>query len=167
MSPHPAPAPTPAELRAAIVRFAPTLLGIHEVPAHSNTGPPQVHGVGVETIQSSTGAYHAPWCVSTGQYIWLKTIGTTWAHRSANAYFVAEYAAEVGCVIAKPVPGCGVVYHVGAGHYGTVVSVNRLLGTFKAVEGNEADAVELVTRNPRKVRCTFVLRPELRDRKTA
>lgn len=156
---------TPAQHRLAIVQFAPTLLGIHEVPPHSNTGPPQARGVGVTMIQSSTGAYGAPWCVSTGQFIWLHTLGSTWAEKSANAYFVADYALRRGCVIARPVPGCSVVYHVGAGHFGTVVKVNRLLGTFQAVEGNEEDAVELVTRNPRKIRCTYVLRPELHDRK--
>lgn len=161
------PPATPAQHRAEIAAYAQTLVGIHEVPAHSNDGPPQLHGVGVHVIQESTGAFRLPWCVSTGQFIWLHVLGSTWANRTAGAYALGEYAAQHGCVIAKPVVGCGVVYHVGAGHYGTVVKVNRLAGTFLAVEGNEADRVALVSRNPRQIRCTFVLRPELHDRKPA
>lgn len=157
----------PAQARAEIAYYAQTLVGIHEVPPHSNRGPVQLHGVGVDLIEHSTGAIGLPWCVSTGQHIWLHVLGSTWANKTAGAYAVAEYAQAHGCVIAKPIVGCGVVYHIGAGHYGTVVKVNRLTGTFLAVEGNEADRVALVSRNPRQIRCTYVLRPELRDAKRA
>lgn len=167
MAPPLAHGRTPAELRAELVRVALSLQGIHEVPAHANRGPAQVLGVGVDVIERSTGAIGLPWCVSTVQYVWVRVLGTTWANRTAGAYPLAEYAAEHGCVIAKPVPGCAVVYHIGAGHAGTVVSVNRLRGTFDALEGNEADAVRRITRNPRAIRCTFILRPELRDHKPA
>lgn len=165
--PHPAPQPTPAQLRAAIVAYAPKLLGIHEVPAHSNRGPAQVDGIGVDRIESVTHSEGEPWCVATVQYIWVRVLRTTWADDTAGAYYLAEYAAQHGCVISSPVPGCGVVYHIGEGHAGTIVSVNRLLRTFKAVEGNEQDAVSLVARSPRQIRCTFFLRPELRDLKPA
>ena len=158
--PHPAPQPTPAQLRAAIVKEAKALVGIHEVPAHSNTGPPQVGGVGVRVIQSSTGAYGAPWCVSTVQYIWKQVLGTTWANDTANAYYLAEFAHESGRVIPKPVAGCAVVYHIGQGHAGTVVNYGGA-STFSAVEGNEADAVQVVLRDLRHIACTFILRPEL------
>lgn len=165
--PHPAPPTPPAQLRAQLVAYASSLVGIHEVPAHSNRGPVQLHGVGVDVIQQATGAIGAPWCVSFGQHVWKRVLKTTWANDTASAYYLAEYAAAHGCVIAKPVVGCGVVYHIGAGHYGTVVKVNRLRGTFDAIEGNEADAVRRVTRNPRQLRCTFILRPELHDLKRA
>lgn len=144
-----------AQRRADLVAFMRTLVGIHEIPDGSNAGP-QVH-----MIQTATGAYNAPWCVSTGQYGWKKVLGTTWADDSANAYYVADYAQKHGCVIPKPIPGCGVVYHIGAGHYGTVITVHPD-GTFDAVEGNEGNAVRMVPRDPRTLRCTFVLRPELR-----
>lgn len=147
--------------RAAIVAYAHELVGIHEVPPHMNEGPIQQHGAGVTMIQSSTGAYRAPWCVSTVQYIWLHVLGTTWANRTANAYYLASYAKIHGAVIPSPLAGCAVVYHLGAGHAGTVVRVN-VNGTFDAIEGNEADAVRLVNRDPRHIRCTFILRPELR-----
>lgn len=149
--------PSPANLRAGIVAYARTLVGIQEQPpgSHSNDGP-EVH-----KIQSSTGAYKAPWCVSTGQYIWLHVLGSTWADKTANAFYVADYAHRHGCVIDKPIPGCGVTYMVGQGHYGTVVTVHPD-GTFDAVEGNEGDAVRLVPRDPRHIRCVFNLRPELK-----
>jgi hypothetical protein len=150
---HP-PVETPADLRAAICKEARSLVGIHEVPMGSNSGT-QVH-----LIQSATHAYNAPWCVSTVQYIWLKVLGSTWAEDTAGAYFLADYAARAKRVIAKPVAGCAVVYHIGAGHAGTVVELGQH-GNFIAVEGNEADAVRSVTRNPGTLGCTFILRPEL------
>jgi hypothetical protein len=152
--PHPAPQPTPAQFRANIVKFAHTLLGIHEIPPHSNSG------MEVRRIQSATGAYGAPWCVSTLQYIWKNVLGTTWAKDTANAYYLAEFAEESGRVIAHPVPGCAVVYHIGQGHAGTVVSYGGA-DTFSAIEGNEADAVRQVLRNVKQIQCTFILRPEL------
>lgn len=156
MSPHPVQ-PTPAELRAAVVKEARSLVGIREVPMGSNSG------TDVHRIQSATHAYNAPWCVSTVQYIWLKVLGTTWAEDTANAYFLANFAKESGRVIAKPVPGCAVVYHIGAGHAGTVVDVQSPQ-SFHAVEGNEADAVRLVQRSTMALACTFILRPELHDK---
>jgi CHAP domain len=143
--------------RAAICKEARSLLGIHEIPPHSNTGPD------VHRIQSATGAYGAPWCVSTVQYIWKQVLGSTWANDTANAYYLEEYARQHRCAFRKPVAGCAVVYHIGAGHAGTVVKVNED-GTFWAIEGNEADAVRRVKRDPRTLRCTFVIRPELKLR---
>lgn len=145
---------TPAQRRTEVATFARTLVGIHETPAHSNDGPD------VHRLQSSTGAYRAPWCVSTRQYIDLHAIGTTYADRTANVYYYTDYAIRHGNVIAKPVIGCAVCYRIGAGHMGTVVKVYPD-GTFDAVEGNEADAVRVVRRDPRHIHCTFVLRHEL------
>lgn len=140
---------------AAVAKFARSLVGIHETPDGSNDGP------GVHTIQSSTGAYRAAWCVSTVQFILKHVLGFTIADKTANAYYLADYAERHGWTIAKPVVGAAVVYHLGAGHAGTVVQVNKG-GTFLAVEGNEGNAVKLVPRDPRGVKCTFILHPELR-----
>lgn len=150
-----------AKHRAAIVAYARLLVGIHEVPAHSNDGPVQKYGVGVHVIQSSTGEYHTFWCVSTVQWLWLHILKSTWANKTAGAYYLAEYAQIHGAVIPAPLPGCAVVYHLGAGHAGTVTEVLDA-HRFKAVEGNEADAVREVIRDSRHIRCTFILRPELR-----
>lgn len=145
-----------AQRRAAVVAEAHALLGIHEIPPHSNFGPD------VHRLQSATGAYGAPWCVSTIQYIWRQVLGSTWASATANAYRLAEYAHTHGAVIPRPVAGCAVVYHVGAGHAGTVVNAAKVGSIFAAVEGNEADAVRQVTRDSQHIPCTFILRPELR-----
>lgn len=147
--------PTPPQLRANIVLEARKLVGIREVPMGSNSG------TAVHMIQSATHAYNAPWCVSTVQYIWQKVLGTTWAEDTANAYFLANYAAESKRTIAAPVAGCAVVYRIGAGHAGTVTQVLDA-HRFKAVEGNEADAVNEVIRDSRQIGCTFILRPELK-----
>lgn len=141
--------------RMLVASFANTLVGITEQPRGSNSGTK------VRQIQSATGAYNAPWCVSTVQYIWRHTLGTPWANDTAGAYYLADYAIRHGATTPHPILGAAVVYHLGDGHAGTVVRVNRN-GTFYAVEGNWGDAVAKVYRDPRTVPCTFVLRPELR-----
>lgn len=137
-----------------VSRTAHSILGVHEEPTGSNGGP-RVH-----MIQEATGAFNAPWCVSTVQWIWKKTFGHTIADDTANAYYLADYAGKIGWVVPRPVIGGPVVYHVGAGHAGTVVDVYGD-GTFDAIEGNEADRVMLVHRDPRTIRCTFICPPDL------
>lgn len=149
------PIPRGARRRAAVVAYSRTLVGIREVPPHSNDGP------AVHRIQSATGAYGAPWCVSTVQYEDLHVLGSTWANRTAGVYYYLEYARERGCLVSKPLPGDVVAYLVGNGHMGRVVAVHKD-GTFDAVEGNEQDAVRIVPRNPRWVPCRFIRRPEYR-----
>jgi hypothetical protein len=156
--PKPKPKPVPdagAARRLAVVAFARSLVGIAEVPAGSNDGP------AVHRIQSSTGAYREPWCVSTVQYEDLHVLGSTYAHDTAGVYAYFEFARAAGDLIAKPVPGCAVCYLIGAGHAGRVVTVHAD-GTFDAVEGNEANAVRLVPRSPRAIPCRFILRAPYR-----
>lgn len=147
--------PTGHKERDAVCKEALSLVGIHEEPKGSN------EGAQVREIQSSTGAYGEPWCVSTVQYVWKKTLHSTWAMDTANAYYLETYAKKFGCTIPRPVAGCAVVYHLGEGHAGTVVRVNGN-GTFWAVEGNWGDAVVKILRDPKAIPCTFILRPELK-----
>ncbi len=147
--------PTGHPNRDAVVKEALSLVGIHEVPDGSNDGPD------VHKIQSATGAYRAPWCVSTIQYVWKQVLGSTWADDTANAYYLADYARQHGDTMMGPLAGCAVVYHLGDGHAGTVVRVRRN-GDFWAVEGNWGNAVVRILRDPRTIPCTFILRPELR-----
>jgi hypothetical protein len=155
-TPKPTPKPSPGVARrAAVCAFSRSLVGIAEVPTGSNRGP------AVSRIQSATGAYGQPWCVSTVQYEDLHTIGSTYAHATAGVYAYLAFARAAGHLIAKPVPGCAVCYLIGNGHAGRVVTVHAD-GTFDAVEGNEADAVRLVPRDPRAITCRFILRPEYR-----
>jgi hypothetical protein len=152
--PHlPSEAGTPT-VAARIVNEAHSLLGIHEVPDGSNDGP------GVHTIQSATGAYRAPWCVSTVQYIVKQVTGKTIADDTAGVYYLADYGARHGWVVPHPVVGGPVCYHIGQGHAGTVVQV-LADGSFYAVEGNEGNAVRLMRRSPRQLTCTFLKPPYL------
>lgn len=153
-APKPAPATKHPTTAARIIAEAHALLGIHEIPAGSNEGPD------VHRIQSSTGAYGAPWCVSTVQYIVKTVTGHTIADDTANVYYLADFGARAGWVRPNAVLAGPVCYHVGAGHAGTVVSV-LADGSFYAVEGNEADAVRLMHRDPRAIRCTFLHPPYL------
>lgn len=137
-----------------IIQEAHALLGIHEVPAHSNDGPD------VHRIQSATGAYRAPWCVSTVQFIVKAVTGHTIADDTANVYYLADFGARHGWTRPKPVVAGPVCYHVGAGHAGTVVQVLGD-GSFYAVEGNEGDAVRLMHRDPHSLPCTFLHPPYL------
>lgn len=138
-----------------VVTAARKLLGVHEVPMGSNEGP------AVHRIQSSTGAYGAPWCVSFVQYVWFECFKHYLADRSANAYYFADWAGREALTIPQPVVGCPVVYHLGDGHMGIVASV-RGDGSFDAIEGNEGDAVRWVLRYPSQVPCTFVLPDDLK-----
>jgi hypothetical protein len=149
------PEPTGHKKRDAVIKEALSLVGIHEEPMGSNKGKE------VERIQASTKAYGLPWCVSTIQYIWMKTLSSTWANDTANAYYLETYAKNFRMTIPRPVAGCAVVYHIGDGHAGTVIKVNSN-GTFWAIEGNWGDAVVKILRDPKTIPCTFILRPELK-----
>lgn len=137
-----------------VIREAHSLLGIHEIPDGANDGA-QVH-----EIQSSTGAYKAPWCVSFVQYVYKKCFSVTLADATANAYFLADFASKAGWTVPRPVSGGAVVYHIGAGHAGIVEQVHAD-GTFDAIEGNEGNAVQLMHRDPKAIRCTFIVPPQL------
>jgi len=149
---------TNPKLVQAVVKAAKSLLGIHEDPdgSNANTNDPRLHD-----IQSTTGAYGAPWCVSTGQKIAKVVYGHTMFDASANAYYCASYSDKHGLTVPRPFAGGFVVYHIGQGHFGTVVSVHED-GTFDAIEGNEGNAVRLVHRDPKAIRCTFIVPKELR-----
>ena len=150
---------TSSKLVAAVIKEAHALLGIHENPDGSNTNTSD--GGALHAIQASTGAYGAPWCVSTGQFIAKKVYGHVLFDGSANAYYCASYSDKNGWTVPRPFAGGYVVYHVGAGHFGTVVAVHDD-GTFDAIEGNEGNAVRLVHRDPKTIRCTFIVPKELR-----
>ena len=153
--PKPAPKPQPKPTTAQrIIAEAHSLLGIHEVPPHSNSGSE------VRRIQSATGAYGEPWCVSTVQFIVKAVTGHTIANATANVYYLADFGAHQGWVRPRAVLAGPVCYHIGAGHAGTVVQV-LADGSFYAIEGNERDAVTLMHRDPRTIRCTFLHPPYL------
>lgn len=146
-----APAPT---LAARLLELAARQVGSTEEPAHSNRGPQ------IERFQQVTATIGQPWCVSFRQWLDVSIFGSTYAHGTANAYAYSAFAQAAGDTRAVPLVADAVVYHLGAGHLGTVVQV---LGptTFVAIEGNEGDAVKRVTRSTVAVPCVFVRRVEL------
>ena len=146
--------PKPPTTAQRIVAEAHSLLGIHEVPDGSNSGP------AVHRIQSATGAYGAPWCVSTVQYIVKQVTGHTIADGTAGVYYLISYGQAHGWQKPRPVVGGPVCYRIGQGHAGTVVQVLED-GSFYAVEGNEANAVRLMHRDPRTISCVFLKPPYL------
>lgn len=123
-----------------VIAEAQKLLGIHEVPWGSNDGP------AVRMIQSATGAYRAPWCVSTVQYIFKKArIGSprAWSRsigdNTAGAFYLASWARQHGWLRAVPRPAFIVVFLDRLGHAGTVESVSR--NGFTSIEGNASNSV--------------------------
>jgi hypothetical protein len=89
-------------------------LGISESPAGSNRGPCISYACTraghVFSIQSSTGAYGAAWCVSTQQEA-AEFVGYGhFAQNTAGVYFAIDYYAARGLVFAKPKVGSLVAF---------------------------------------------------------
>lgn len=138
-----------------VIDYARSLLGITEEPDGSN------RGAGVDRIiEGGGGVLGTPWCVWTVQDIWKHVFGERLAAGTGNAYALAEWARRNGLVIPRPYLACPVVYHIGEGHAGIVAGVNGD-GSFHAIEGNEANAVRWMIRNPREIPCTFILPRQL------
>lgn len=137
-----------------IVKEAHALLGVHEIPDGSNNGP------AVHQIQTVTKAYGEPWCVSFVQYVVHFVTGSSIANDTASVYYLIDYAAKSGWVEERPVVAGPVCYRIGQGHCGIVVQV-LADGSFYAIEGNEANAVRLMHRDPHMLSCVFLKPPYL------
>jgi hypothetical protein len=108
-------------------------VGTAEVPTGSNSGPR------VSFYQSSTGAYHAPWCVSFLQK-GLQSLGIPRvADRSAGVFYVVGWAKKHGLVRSNPKAGYFVAFMHDQGHIGIVKSVST--NSFTTIEGNASNRV--------------------------
>lgn len=141
--------PTPIALRwkAQLVAW----LGVHET--YSNSGPCISSsctwgGRSYAAIQSSTGAYHAAWCVSTEQQAGILAGFGTFADRTAGVYYAVDYANARGWLSAKAKFASLVAfitldsrgYRVaGTGHMGFVTKVTST--GFSYIAGNDGNAV--------------------------
>lgn len=141
--------PTPVALRwkAQLVAW----LGIHET--YSNSGPCissscTWRGKTYAAIQSSTGAYHAAWCVSTEQQAGILAGYGTFADRTAGVYYAVDYANARGWLSAKAKFASLVAFItlnsrgqrvVGTGHMGFVTKVTST--GFSYIAGNDGNAV--------------------------
>ncbi len=148
----------------AIVAAQPTLLalrwkallvswlGITEQPLGSNRGPCisyQCARAGhVFTIQASTGAFAAAWCVSTQQEADEILTASRFAEGTAGVYFAVDYYAARNLVFAKPKLGSLVAFidydrygHriPGTGHMGFVTKVEA--NAFTYIAGNDGNGI--------------------------
>lgn len=143
------PRPSALAWRAQLVEW----LGITEQPDGSNRGPCISSGCTRDgktyrSIQSSTGAYGAAWCVSTEQAVALLITGHTFADGTAGVYYSVDWAAARGLVFAKAKLGSLVAFITydshgrrvpGTGHEGFVVAVQA--NSFTYIAGNDGNAV--------------------------
>jgi hypothetical protein len=127
-------------------------LGINEQPAGSNRGPCISSSCTRDghtfTIQASTGAFGAAWCVSTQQEA-AQLIGYGhFADDTAGVYYAADYYALRNLVFAKAKVGSLVAFITydsrgqrvpGTGHMGFVVAVQA--SSFTYIAGNDSNGV--------------------------
>ena len=127
-------------------------LGIAESPAGSNRGPCISYscsrGGHSFTIQSSTGAYGAAWCVSTQQAAAAIVGYGHFADDTAGVYYAADYYARRNLTFAKPKLGSLVAFITydrygnrvpGTGHMGFVTAVQA--NSFTYIAGNDGNAI--------------------------
>jgi hypothetical protein len=145
-------AATPSARALAWRQLLISWLGITESPVGSNRGPcisyTCVRGGHTFSIQSSTGAYGAAWCVSTQQEA-AELVGYGhFAQNTAGVYFAVDYYAVRGLVFAKPKVGSLVAFITynsrgqrvaGTGHMGFVVAVQA--SSFTYIAGNDQNGV--------------------------
>lgn len=113
------------------VRYALSQTGVHESPWGSNSG------FDVRRYQSSTGAYHAPWCASFCWYCWQR-VGYK-GSVSAGAWNSTD---TIGTPVAKYTeakPGDLVSFNIGDGHVGLFLSHSDTM--VKTVDGNTNNEV--------------------------
>jgi hypothetical protein len=127
-------------------------LGIDEQPVGSNRGPcissSCTRAGHTFTIQASTGAYGAAWCVSTQQAAAAIVGYGHFADDTAGVYYAADYYARRNLVFAKPKIGSLVAFITynsrgqrvpGTGHMGFVVAVQA--NSFTYIAGNDSNGV--------------------------
>jgi hypothetical protein len=127
-------------------------LGIREVPVGSNRGPCISYACTVAgrtfTIQASTGAYGAAWCVSTQQAAAALVGYGHFANDTASVYYAVDYANARGWLSAKAKVGSLVAFITydryghrvpGTGHMGFVMAVQSRSFTYAA--GNDHQGV--------------------------
>lgn len=126
--------------------------GVYERPDGSNRGSCISYACTIAgrtfTIQASTGAYGAAWCVSTQQAA-AELVGYgRFADRTAGVYYAVDYANRRGWLSAKAKVGSLVAFITydrhgrrvaGTGHMGFVMKV--MASSFTYVAGNDANRV--------------------------
>lgn len=138
---------TPAQL----ISFARRYLGVHEATGRND-------GSAVHEIQSSTGAYNAPWCMSFVQFVLERTGVGYIADRTAGVFYARDWLRSRGLLTVVPAPGRLALYQAGEGHVGFVIEAYKD-GTFLTIEGNHNNEVEIVHRQRGELNVIFGIVP--------
>jgi hypothetical protein len=143
----------PTTVAAAVKTLEQGWLGITESPVGSNGGPCISssciwRGLPLIALQSSTGAYHAAWCVSTQQTAFQLVGYGHFANGTASVYYAVDFYAARNLLFAKPKVGALVAFIdydsrgnriPGTGHMGFVVKVEA--NSFSYIAGNDSNGV--------------------------
>lgn len=124
---------------STVLKTARSFLGIVEATGHND-------GAAVHDVQSTTGAYNAPWCASLVQTVLKRSGVGTYADDSAGVFYILGYARKHGDERDAPLPGRLVAFEEGGGHIGIVETVNGD-GTYNTIEGNYNNRCERVRRH--------------------
>lgn len=127
--------PTKHQVAVAVAKHE-EQLGVHEVPAHSNTSPR------IQLYQSATWLNGTgwPWCVAFWLYCTLKA-GLKMPYLGAGAYALHDWGKKQGWAVpvSKAVPGDAVIVNEGAGHCAMFLSLKGQV--VHTINGNVSDSV--------------------------
>jgi hypothetical protein len=131
-------------------------LGVHEVPAHSNRGPIQVHnpsgGVSLFEQHDFVAGEGYAWCVTLDLTAWEVGARHPLPYKSPSAHGQGDYwrkhghAVNVGSLI----KGDLIDWNVGAGHMSMFEKFEG--GMIHSIDGNHGDRVQRAVRSPKLVR---------------
>jgi CHAP domain len=116
-----------------IIRTAAHELGVREYPYGSN------FGWRVARYEAVTRAWHAAWCVSFAQWVYLHAGVGTFANRTAGVSYALYWFRAHAWLRARPKAGAIVMYVYHASHMGIVTQVTR--SGFYSIEGNHNNGV--------------------------
>lgn len=139
-----------------LLRVAAVEIGVHESPAHSNSGEM------VRQFQAATflGGSGWPWCVAFVQWCFAHA-RVPFPYRSAGAWDLNRWARQVGWAHSTPLPGDVAIWGPGCGMsqgHGSIVE-KVIGGQIHSIDGNVSDSV---ARRVRSRSCCFGATPFVR-----
>jgi hypothetical protein len=127
-----------------VLHVAEQELGVHEQPAHSNSGS-RIRVYQQHTFLKGTGW---PWCNAFVNFFYDEA-GVYWPYKSAGAYDTLRWYTKAGWKTLHPSPGDAAVFHVGSGH---IAIVEKIVGSqVHTIDGNHNDSVSPASRPIREV----------------
>lgn len=120
----------------AIIAAGRRFLGCTEAPRGSNDGTCVRH------IQSSTGAYRAPWCGSFVARAYMDAGVEDDGIISASTWQTVANARARGALLTTAIPGCIIVWRPGASGHMEIVERVLSATTVQTIGGNVSDSVK-------------------------